>query len=41
METYEKVALSVLVAVVGFWLVVWFWFTVVDGLAPYGIVFGD
>lgn len=41
METYEKVALSVLVAVVGFWLFVWFFLTVIEGLAPYGVGFGD
>jgi hypothetical protein len=41
METYEKVTLSVLVAVAGFWLFVWFFLTVIEGLAPYGVGIGD
>ena len=37
METYEKVILSVMVGILGFCLFVWFWLTVIEGLAPYGI----
>jgi hypothetical protein len=39
--TKEGITLALHVAVVGFLLVVGFWLIVVEGLAPYGIVFGD
>jgi hypothetical protein len=41
MQTMDRIFLAVLVGILGFWLVMWFWLTVIEGLAPYGIGFGD
>jgi len=41
MQTMDRIFLVVLVGILGFWLVVWFWLTVIERLAPYGVGFGD
>jgi hypothetical protein len=41
MQTMARIFLAVLVVILGFWLFRWFWLTVIEGLGPYGIVFGD
>ena len=41
MQTMDRRFLAVIVGTVGPWLVGWFWLTVIEGLAPYGVGFGD
>jgi len=37
----DRIFLAVIAGIIGLWLFGWFWLTVIEGLAPYGVGFRD